>query len=461
MSWVPTAKRPGLPDGPNVPGLVTAVGVVKAPTKYLRWCHKHWGPNFTITLPGDDKYIVVTDPEVIRATFRASPSDLHAGEGNAILRPIVGDLSILLLDEDEHKRDRKLLMPPFHGERMRQYGTRIGQAITEAIDKLEVGVTVTSHHVFQEVTLDVILEVVFGVQGAQKSEFKDALIALLTFGDRPEFLMLIDGDGYFRSPKVHQLLGNISPVTAFQECYRTVQKLLEDEVHARRSDGKYGDDIFSMLLQAQYEDGSYMEAPAIRDELITMLLAGHETTATSLTWQTWWISQYPGVRQAILKEVRDIGAGKAVAPEHVNDLAFTTATIKESMRRRPVIPFVARKAKKDLVLAGMHVPKGATVFPSMYLTHHREDLWDEPDSFSPWRFLGKNPPSDQFFPFGGGNRTCLGLAFAYYEMKIVLSEFVRRVSYKTPDGYTPKVVRRNITFSPSEGVPITITDIRD
>ncbi len=450
------------PAGPKLPAPLQAAGLIGRPTEFLDNCRARYGNAFTLNLPFNDPLIIVSDPDAIHEIFTGSPDDLHAGEGNRILKPIVGPRSLLLLDGREHKRDRKIMLPPFHGERMRSYADSMLAITTQFIDQWPIDRTFPVHGQMQALTLEIILTTVFGVEDAQQlAEFRDAMNALLEFGDKTWFLFLVDSTGEIRGQSMHLKLGNLSPLTRFLAAGERVDRLIFAEINRRRqSDLSARDDVLSLLLQATDEDGNPLSDNDLRDELMTLLLAGHETTATALSWLTWRLTAYPGATMEMRDEVAGLGKGGPVPTDRLNELNYVTAAIKESMRLMPVIPFVVRKLKKPMTIGGMDLPEGVIVAPSIYLTHHRPDLWPDPERFRPERFLEKGAARpNQFFPFGGGNRTCLGMSFAYQEMKIVAAELVRRVRYDAAPGYRPKVVRRNITFAPSRGVPIRVRSI--
>lgn len=445
--------------GPQMPALLQGIQVIVRPTQFFEECAQRYGPNFVVRFPNNRPLFLISDPEAIKDIFAGDPDQLRAGENNIVLKPIVGTYSLLLLDGQRHRRDRKLMMPMFHGERMRAYGQTMLDIVTREIDSWPLGQVFLFHKHMQALTLEIILATIFGVRDQAIAALRQALAELLTWGNKSWFLLFIDGDGNVRDSQLGlKLLGKCNPKAQFEAVRDRVNQLLFAEFERRRREADWErPDVLNMLMQARFDDGSAMTDEELRDELMTLLLAGHETTATSLAWLLTWLYQYPGVLQNIRAEVAALGGhGRPVPVDNIAELSYTLAAIKESLRRTPVIPLVGRKLQSHVRVGSLLLPAGTLAAPNIYLTHHRPDIWGDPYRFRPERFLERPPKPYQFFPFGGGNRTCLGMAFAYYEMKIAISEIARRTSFRLAPGYTPKVVRRNITFAPNKGVPIVI-----
>lgn len=386
--------------------------------------------------------------------------DLYAGEGNRILKPVVGSSSVLLLDGAAHQRDRKLMSPMFHGDRMRAYSDAMRDIVNKSIDQWPVGVRFPVHEKMQAITLDIILATVFGVGEDEMQKYRDILLPFMEWGATPLFLLLVDGEGELKDLPIDKQLGEWGLKARVLRTRQKVWEMLDQEIESRRGHTAGREDVLSLLVDATFEDGTGLSTLEIRDELLTLLIAGHETTATSLSWLVTWLHKLPQVTQQVREEIADVGGGGPVPNDRINDLKYTFATIKENLRRRPVLPLVMRRAQRDLQLGTLNLPAGGQVAPAIYGTHHHPDLWEEPDAFRPERFNTAQKPW-HFFPFGGGNRTCLGMAFAYQEMRILASELVRRVDFSMIPGYEPRVVRRNITLAPSKGVPIVVHKIRD
>ena len=387
--------------------------------------------------------VFFSDPAVIRQVFTGDAERLQAGQANSkVFRLIVGPNSVLVLDGARHKRERKLLMPPFHGERMRLYGDMMCEITDRSIDTWPVETPFPIQPCMQEITLDIILRAVFGVnEDAHHSRLRALLM---------EYQRVMVGRNFFLTLIAWRRLTRLQ---------RAIDRLLYDEIKRCREETEAGrTDIMAMLVAARAEDGQPMSDEEIRDELITMLLAGHETTATALAWVIHRLLQNPNVLASARAEVASVigYGGNAPRPDagQIGELKYLDAVIKETARLNPVVPIVVRLLETDTHIGGYDLPAGSIVAPCIYLTHRRPDLWSDPEGFKPERFIARRTDSYTFFPFGGGVRYCIGAAFATYEMKIVLARLLARVSLRPDPGHAVRMVRRGITFAPSGGVPV-------
>src|SRR5216117_1496023 len=375
--------------------------------------------------------VVCTDPEAIKDIFTADGDDLRSGEANApILGPILGWNSILLLDGERHSRERRLMSPPFHGERMHVYGRLMREIADRVIDRWPLGRPFPIHHEMQAITLDVILRAVFGVdEGA-------TFIALKPFQ--------ID-------------LGRWTPWGRFVRNRDAIRAILLEEIARRRAEGTAGrSDILSLLVDARDEQGAPMSDAELLDEMFTLLMAGQETTATSLAWVFYHLLRHPGALANLRAELARVVGSGPVEAQHLPQLEYLDAVTKESARLTPVATNVMRRLHAPARIGGLDLPAGVSVSASIYATHHRPDLWPDPERFLPERFLGTRPSPNTFFPFGGGVRRCLGAAFATYQLKIVLAEVLSRVDLRLAAGYRMRPVLRAITVAPSRGVPVVV-----
>jgi cytochrome P450 len=374
---------------------------------------------------------------------------MQAGEANVILEPLVGRRSLLRLDGAAHHRERRLLMPPFHGERMRLYAD-VMRAITEhVIDEWPSGRAFPIHPEMQRITLEVILRTVFGLEeGARLTRLRDKLTRMLAFGAANPRLAI---------PWLQVDLGRLTAWGRLRRLIRDTDAMLYDEFTRRRAEPLDGrEDVLSMLLAARDEHGTPMTDGELRDEMVTLLVAGHETSATTLAWVLQRLLQHPDVLARVRAELDTVAGDGPVAPEHVARLEYLDATIKETLRLNPIIPAVGRFLTRPIRIGDRDLPAGVVAAPCIYLAHRRPDVWADPERFAPERFLESKPGPYEFFPFGGGIRHCLGAAFATYEMKIVLAEMLRRVELRSSPGYRVRVIRRGITFAPSEGMPVVV-----
>jgi len=422
----------GLPPGPRLPALAQGLWFAMRPIDYFESCRSRYGDPFTVRLPSTPPVVMFSEPSAIRDIFTGDEDVLRAGEATVILRPIVGANSLLLLDGARHLRERRMMMPPFHGERMRTYADVMREATERAIAAWPVGQAFPLLSETQAITLDVIVRAVFGMsEGPAMAALSDRLRRFVTAAVNPIYLW----------ERLQVDLGPLTPWGRFVRLRGEIDALLDAEIAARRAAGSpEQNDVLSLLLAARDEHGTPMGDAELRDELITLLVAGHETTASSLAWAMHRILTEPGVRERASR-----------------DGEYLDAVVKETMRTNPVIPDVLRIVKEPIRIGGIDLPAGVAVAPNIYAAHRRPETWPEPHVFRPERFLGTRPGPYEFFPFGGGMRRCLGAAFALYEMKIVLSTILGTTELTIAPGYRLRVVRRNITWAPSDGMPVVLT----
>jgi cytochrome P450 len=428
-----------MPAGSRLPRQIQTARWFTRPLPFMRAQQRRHGDVFTIHLIREGKWVVVSDPDLVKQVFTAPAAVLHAGEGNRILEPILGSRSVLLLDEDDHMRQRKLLLPPFHGSRMERYGDAMRAATEAEIDRWPRDTPVAAWPRMQAITLEVILRTVFGARATENLDpLREALGQLLDFtvGNARATLLVFAGPERLRR----------SRVLGFRRMLERADELVLAEVARHRDDPdlESRDDVLSLLLQARHEDGSPMSDEELRDELITLLVAGHETTATSLAWALERLSRHPAALERTVAEAEHGGGD------------FTDAVIHETLRLRPVIPVVARRVKEPFRLGDRTIPAGVTITPSILLMHRRPDVYPEPDEFRPERFLDRPPGTYTWLPFGGGVRRCIGASFALFEMRVVLSTLLSRTRVRTTDAPPERVKRRAITLTPSDGARVVL-----
>lgn len=436
-------------DLPPGPGLLQALGFVRRPFQFLDTCARRFGDWFTVRAPGLPPFVFTSEPDAIRDVFSGDPEQLHAGEANAPLAAFMGPESVLLLDGAAHLRERRLLLPPFHGERMQAYGRVMREITDRCIDAWSVGQAFPIHRSFQAITFEVILRTVFGFdEGAELARLRECLSPLFElFAGRLAPLIQV--------PAFQFELGGWSPWGRVVRLKREVEQLLYTEFARRRTQGTNGRaDVLSLLLEARDEQGAPMTDAVLRDEMLTLLLAGHETTAASLAWVIHRVLARPDVMTQLTEEIVRVGC----EPQRINDLVYLDAVIKETSRLDPVIPNVGRRLHVPLRIGSRDLPAGPVVAPCIYLAHRRPDLWPDPERFDPERFIGARINPVAFFPFGGGTRRCIGAAFASYEMKVVLARIFSRVRLDPAPGYRARLVRRSIAFTPSEGLPVVVSE---
>jgi cytochrome P450 len=411
-------------------------------------CERRFGEAFTLIFPGYGPQVFFTNPEAIKQIFTGDPEDLRAGESNAVIEPLVGKNSLLLLDGRRHLLERKLMLPPFHGERMQAYGETMQEIAREVINSWPVGRQFALQDQMQAIAIDVILRTVFGLdRGPEMSLLRTKLQEMLAVGANPMWLM----------PWFQIDLGRLTPWGRMVDLKKEITGLIYAEIDKRRRSGtKDRVDVLSMLLEARDDDGRTLSDEELRDEMVTLLVAGHETTTTSLSWAVYHLQRNLGELALLKEEITRVTQGGPVRLEHLAKLERVDGAVKETLRLTPVVPVVGRVLHRSMEIGGWPLPKGAYVIPCAYLTHRRPDVWRDPERFNPGRFIDARPSPYELLPFGGGVRRCIGMAFAMYEMKVVLSELVSRTTLRLAPGYEARIAHRGITFAPSDGVPVII-----
>jgi cytochrome P450 len=436
MSATATTSTAGdvrLPPGPPLPRPLQTFGFIFGGVRFLEACRRRYGDAVTFRTLFDDGFVMVFDPALVKQVFQGVPRQLHAGEANALLGPVLGERSVLLLDEDEHLRHRRLMLPPFHGRRMQAYAEVMREAADREIDSWPVGEPFELLRSMQSLTLQVILRAVFGLHpGPQAEELSRRLRAMIEPVSRPRGLLLLTTLG--------RLGSGGRTVAEFESRREAVDQLLYAEIRQRRTDPELAerDDVFSALLLAEDEQGRRLSDREVRDELVTLLLAGHETTATGLAWTFDLLLHNPRV----LARARSGG----------ND--YLDAVVKEGLRIRPVIPGVGRVVRGEpFDLGPWRVPPGVEINPSIRVLHRRGDLFPDPTTFKPERFLAADAPDTYtWVPFGGGTRRCLGASFAQLEMRIVVQRVLARAPLRAASPELDDVEFRGITLAPRHGV---------
>jgi cytochrome P450 len=430
-----------LPPGPRRPSPIQMWEWIARPIPFLERCNRLYGDMFTVRFPVGT-IVFISDPEVIKEIFTGDPDALHAGEANATpLEPLMGKNSVLLLDGPEHMRQRKLMLPSFHGERMQQYGDLMREIAEEEIRRWPIDEPFPLRPRTQAITLEIIMRAVFGIEDAERlDQLRERLGRLLDIGMKPLALASV-----VLRP-LRRTIGRRT-WTRFQQLRADVDEVLYDEIARRRTAADIAErgDVLSVLLQARDEEGKPLTDTELRDELITLLVAGHETTATTLAWAFDLLLRHPHELEQLEAEIESGEGGE-----------YLDAVIKETLRIRPVVPGVVRKLTTPLDIGGRHFPAGVRLAPNIYLTHRRADVYPEPARFDPERFLNRPPDTYSWLPFGGGIRRCLGASFALYELKVVIPTIIRNVTLR-PVGDRPEPIRRRaITFVPMRDTRVRV-----
>ena len=461
-----------LPPGPSQSSLVQTIHFARDPAAYLDENRQRFGDSFTMRLMGQVPYIVLGSAEGVRDVLASPPDDFRAGEATRALEFLVGRHSLVRLDGARHTRERKLLMPSLHGERMAGYGERMRDIALATITRWPIGQTFPARRGFEPITLDAILECALGMPASpRRDRFRALMIRFLDTSMTPAALtvwsLLAGGPLHdFLGQRVAPIARRLGPLRRFLPgatlalAARELDDFIDEEIRLRRA-APPGDDVVSMLIAARDETGVGMSDAELHDEIMTMVVAGYETTASMLSWALSEILPREDVIIAIVRELDTVfGDDPAIPinPARVRDLVYLEAAIKETLRLNPIGAGFTRKLRRPARVAGHDLPAGVVVMPSMHLVHRNPEVWPDPHTFTPERFLQRKPKPYEWFPFGGGVRTCAGMAFSMYEMKIVLATLFRHVTVRLPAGAArDKLAVRGFLFVPSAGVPIEVT----
>jgi cytochrome P450 family 135 len=411
-----------LPPGPRTPHALQTAGWITRPGPYSRRLRERYGDTFLLHVEPRAPWVVISHPDAVKQVFTGDPNVLHAGEGNAILRPLLGERSVLLLDGPDHMRERKTLLPPFHGERMQAYGETIRELAEAEVASWPVGEPLEIRPRTQSLTLDVIMRAVFG---SRDERLRKTLAAILDVMGSPARMMLM----LLAGPRITE--------AALASRRAPLDTVLYDVIARRRAadDLAEREDILSMLVSS-----TDMDDRTLRDELLTLLVAGHETTATALAWALERLAHHP----------------EAWARLRSGDEEYLDAVVKETLRLRPVVPAVLRMLKAPVSIAGYDLPAGVAVLPNILLVHTRDDVYPDPFAFRPERFLEQPAGTYTWIPFGGGVRRCLGASFAIFEMKAVLRAVAGVIERLEPVGGDEAPLRRGVTLVPRRGATVSV-----
>ncbi len=426
-----------LPPGPSAPAVVNTVRFMRRPLELLARWHARYGDLFTVRLTGFGTGVYVVDPDAIRELFTGDQSDLRAGEANSFMEPVLGPHSVLVLDGPEHLRQRKLLLPPFQGSRVAAFREVIREVAEREVAGWRPGSQLVLRERMRALTFEVICRAVFGVTQPELVErLRERLVAVID--SSPIFVI---------APPARADLGRFSPGGVFARRLRAADAVLYEEIERRRHapDLEERSDVLSLLLRARDEQGEPMIDSELRDELFTMLGAGHETTATALAFAFELLLRNPTVLARLREELE---AGE--------DDTYLDAVVKETLRLRPVIDAAERTLTVPRTVAGWELPAGVKVYPAIALVHVREDLYPRAQEFRPERFVEDGAESYSWLPFGGGIRRCIGAALAHAEIAEVLRMAIPRVELRPLRDQPDPVVVRGITLAPKHGVGVAV-----
>jgi cytochrome P450 len=429
-----------LPPGPRAPAAVNIARFARRPLEVLRAWHARYGDLFTVRLLGFGTGVYVADPGAIRELFTGDQSDLHAGEANSVMEPVLGPHSVLVLDGPEHLRQRKLLLPPFQGSRVAAFRDVIRDVAEREIAGWRPGARLVLRERMRALTFEVICRAVFGVTQRERVERMRAALGAV-IDSSPIFMI---------SRPARADLGPLSPGGVFARRLRAADAVLGEEIERRRREPDLHEraDVLSLLLRARDDEGRAMTDAELRDELFTMLGAGHETTATGLAFAFELLLRNP----AVLSRLRDeLASGDGDA--------YLDAVVKETLRLRPVIDAAERTLTRPRSVAGWELPAGVRVYPGIALVHMREDLYPRAREFRPERFIEDGAETYSWLPFGGGIRRCIGAALAQAEMAEVLRAALPAVELRPRRDRPDPVVLRGITLAPKHGVEVEVQQV--
>ncbi len=453
-----------LPNGPKTSGtlgILRRFKLIFRPLNYLEDYAQSYGDIFKIGGEKSPPFVYIGNPEGIKQILTADPELFEVGRGSRIIRFLLGDNSLILKDGNTHQRQRKLIMPPFHGELLRNYSQLIWDITDKVTARWEMGKPFPIRSTTQEITLRVILQVVFGIEQKERSqELRRLITALLDSFDTPLSSSLI----FF--PFLQKDWGAWSPWGRFIRLKQQIKQLIHAEIRERRAKMENEEsfssahtDIFSLLLLAKDEEGQAMTDEELHDNLMSLLLAGHETTASALVWALYWLTHLPEVRTKLLDELDRLGENPH--PLDIAKLPYLSAICDETLRIYPVLPAAfLRMPKSSIEIMEYTFPAGSALALSIYLLHQREDIYPQPKQFKPERFIERQYSPYEYLPFGGSNRRCIGSALALLEMKLVLANIVSRFELKLLNNRPVKPVRRGLTFAPPGKMQMVANTLR-
>lgn len=411
------------------------------PYRLLRERRDALGDTFTLQLGRYGEYVVFSDPDDIKAIFAADVTELHAGQGNAVLRAFLGAGSLLLLEETAHQRERKLLAPGFHARRLDALVPDIERITHARMARIESGSVFRAQDVMQDITLEVIVTMVFGERA---DEFSERLkVRLNAFLNDTKFNLALIGE-------LGENVAASATWASFRAELAAIRTMLAEEIDRRRRLEPATDDMLSLLMTSRYADGGAISDEDLVSEVLTLVVTGYETTATALAWALYHTHRDPRVLEALRAKAAEMD------PRSAHTHAWLASLCREVLRIHPVIPIVARRAARDVVIGGRRYAAGAVLAPCIYLTHHRPSLYPSPDTFVPERFLERSYASNEYLPFGGGARRCIGMGLALMEMAVVLCLLARTAELELVEGDALVAQRRSVTVAPSRGTPMRL-----
>ncbi|HYI03029.1 cytochrome P450 [Hyalangium sp.] len=421
--------------------VLQSIHFLKDTAGFVRKCIQRYGDPYLAQLPMGT-VAVTGDPEGVREIFSADP-EIFEPLSRSVLEPLVGLNSMLLISGERHKRERRLLMPPFHGERMRAYGARMQEIVLRTLEGLRPGDSLVALEKTQAISLEIIIRAVFGVDEAERvRRFKEVITA---YGQSYTLPIAM-------APPLRRSFGGRGPWARFQRSAEALDGLLTEQIGLRRADSQQREDILSLLLATRDEAGPPLSDAELKDELRTLLVAGHETTAIGMAWAVYWLHRTPGAKERLEQELSLLGPRPE--PEALARLPYLGAVCDETLRMFPVVALVNRKLRAPFALKGHKLPAGMGLMVSITQAHSNPTVFPEPERFRPERFLERKFSPFEYMPFGGGARRCLGAAFALYEMKVALGSLLAAHRFSLAHDRPVRPVRRHVTLAPEDGIPL-------
>ncbi|AKT41317.1 cytochrome P450 [Chondromyces crocatus] len=442
--------KSSLPPGPRLPGFIQTSLYMSRPLHFLkRWSQQH-GDTFTVHMTGSGDFVFITSPEDIRRVFTASIDVIYAGESNSLVRPFVGDSSVVVLDGEAHIRSRRQLLPPFQNERMQTYATIMRDVADASLDRWPVGRPFPLLSKMTEIAMELMLRNIFGLEDPREiATFLERFTSVLDEATSPMRVM-----ASFAGLDLYKLLPFLHVSKLKRQLDDSIYELIARRRAAPRDPTRQ--DVLTLILESKHEDGQAMTDRELRDALVTLIAAGYETSAIGMTFAVERLLAEPWALAKVHEELDRVLGQETIVAEHLPALEYLDAAIKESLRLRPLVPLISRRTKAPFELSRHTLPAETMLIPALVLTHLREDLYPDPERFDPARFLGTKPDPYAWLPFGGGARRCLGMAFAMYEMRMVLATVLRRASLELASNRPVRMVNRHIMLAPSDGAPVVL-----
>lgn len=462
-------EAPSLPPGPSTHPYLQALQYSRDPAAFFEDCWRKFGDTFTIRLANQPPNVVFAAPKDVRAILAASPDDLRGGEATEPIDFLVGRHGIVRLDGARHARERKLIMPSFHGERMLAYGERMRDTATRYVEAWRPGVPFSAVEFGREAALDVIVDCIFGIPAAEQERFKRVLLTFLDRSMTPAAMIAwttVPGEALreFLSDRLGPMTDRLPdrlarglPGVALARALRELDAMLHADIRRRRAAaGGERDDVMSMLLDARDEHGHGLADAQLRDEMMALLLGGHETTANSLAWALLMLCEHPQVAARVRAELHEAFGSGPLELAEIRSLPYLDAVVKETLRLYPITAMLGRKLVRPTRIGAQLLPAGVVAAPAVYLVHRHPEVWSHADKFMPERFLARRPKPHEYIPFGGGLRTCVGMSFGLFELKIMLATVLRMAELRRASKQPARLIARAFLLGASNPIPLVM-----